>query len=113
MIRRAFAMSVDAGQEAEYERRHRPIWPELEEVLRRHGVHTYSIFLHPGTRQLFAYVEFADEAAWEAIARTEVCHRWGRHMAPLMPSHPDGPHESTPLREVFHLGPQPRNDERP
>ena len=30
MIRKAFVMSVNAGQEAEYEKRHRPIWPELE-----------------------------------------------------------------------------------
>ncbi len=53
MIRQAFVMSVNAGQEVEYERRHRPIWPELEAVLKKHGVHNYSIFLHPPTRQLF------------------------------------------------------------
>ena len=52
MIRKAFVLSVHEGHEAEYERRHRPIWPELEAVLRSHGVHTYSIFLHPGTRQV-------------------------------------------------------------
>ncbi len=37
MMRRAFVMSVNAGCEAEYERRHRPIWPELEQTLRDHG----------------------------------------------------------------------------
>ena len=52
MIRKAFVMSVDAGREAEYERRHRPIWPELEALLKAHGVHNYSIFLHAETRQL-------------------------------------------------------------
>ncbi len=45
MIRKSFAMSVNAGQEAEYERRHRPIWKELEDVLHQHGVHNYSIYL--------------------------------------------------------------------
>ena len=40
-IRKAFRMSVNAGQEAEYERRHTPIWRELEETLVRHGVRTY------------------------------------------------------------------------
>ena len=64
MIRKAFVMSVHAGQEAEYERRHRPIWPELEKVLKDHGVHNYSIFLHAETRQLFAYAEIEDEAHW-------------------------------------------------
>ena len=40
-------MSVDPGKEQEYERRHRPIWQELEATLIRHGVRTYSIFLDP------------------------------------------------------------------
>jgi L-rhamnose mutarotase len=29
-IRKAFVMSVNAGAEEEYEKRHNPIWPELE-----------------------------------------------------------------------------------
>ena len=102
MIRRAFVMSVRPGHEAEYMRRHQPIWPELEVVLARHGVGSYSIFLHPETRQLFAYVEFADEAQWEAIATTEVCQAWWRHMQPLMPTHADHSPVSIPLQEVFH-----------
>jgi L-rhamnose mutarotase len=28
-IRKAFVMSVNAGAEEEYEKRHQPIWPEL------------------------------------------------------------------------------------
>ena len=76
MIRKAFVMSVHPGSEAEYERRHRPIWPELEATLKVHGVHNYSIFLHPETRQLFAYAEIESEERWAAIAQTEVCRRW-------------------------------------
>ena len=103
MIRKAFVMSVNAGREAEYERRHRPIWPELEAVLKRHGVHNYSIFLHPETRQLFGYVEVEDEARWAAIARTDVCRRWWRYMREVMPARPDDSPVSVELREVFHL----------
>lgn len=103
MIRKAFVMSVHAGQESEYERRHRPIWPELETVLKRHGVHNYSIFLLPATRQLFAYVEIEDEARWAAIAATPECQRWWRHMGDLMPANPDASPVAAPLREVFHL----------
>jgi L-rhamnose mutarotase len=103
MIRQAFVMSVHPGQEAEYERRHRPVWPELEQVLKAHGVHNYSIFLCAETRQLFAYAEIEDRARWEAIARTEVCQRWWRHMSPVMPSGPDHRPVASPLREVFHL----------
>jgi L-rhamnose mutarotase len=96
-------MSVNVGCEAEYERRHNPIWPELEAALRAHGVRTYSIFLHPETRQLFAYVEFANEAQWQAIAQTDVCRRWWKHMREVMPANPDDSPVALELREVFHL----------
>ena len=103
MIRKAFVMSVNPGCEQEYVRRHNPIWPELEDTLRAHGVTSYSIFLNPETRQLFAYAEFEDEARWEAIAATEVCRRWWVSMQPLMPTNPDASPVSLPLQEVFHI----------
>jgi L-rhamnose mutarotase len=103
MIRKAFVMSVHPGHEAEYERRHRPIWDELAAVLRAHGVHNYSIHLLPETHQLFAYAEIEDEARWQAIAQTEVCRRWWKHMADVMPANPDSSPVSAPLKEVFHL----------
>jgi L-rhamnose mutarotase len=103
VIRKAFVMSVYPGREAEYEARHNPIWPELEETLKDHGVHTYTIFLHPETRQLFAYIEFEDEAEWDAVSRTTVCRRWWEHMSELMPSDHDHSPVSEELREVFHI----------
>ena len=103
MVRKAFVMSVHPGLEAEYTRRHQPIWPELESTLLEHGVRTYSIFLHVETRQLFAYVEFRSEAEWEAIAQTDVCRRWWESMSGLMTTHPDHRPVAEDLREVFHL----------
>ncbi len=103
MIRKAFVMSVHTGKESEYQARHSPIWPELEAVLKSHGVHDYSIFLHPETRQLFAFVEIEDQARWDAIAQTEICQRWWASMCELMPSQPDNSPVSCELREVFHL----------
>lgn len=103
MIRKAFVMSVHPGKEADYERRHRPIWPDLEAVLRRHGVRSYSIFLDESTRQLFAYAEIESEERWAAIASTPECRGWWVSMRELMPSNPDASPVSHPLREVFHL----------
>jgi L-rhamnose mutarotase len=103
MIRKAFVMSVNQGHEQEYQRRHNPIWPELEQTLRDHGVSNYSIFLHPQTRQLFACVEIEDQARWDAIARTDVCQRWWAHMKEIMPSNPDNSPVTVELEEVFHL----------
>lgn len=103
MIRKAFVMSVKAGHEEEYERRHKPIWPELEAVLKAHGVHNYSIFLHAETRQLFAYVEIEDEQRWNEIALTDECRKWWTHMKDIMPSNSDHSPVALELREVFHL----------
>ena len=86
MIRKAFRMAIHDGSAVEYERRHRPIWPELERVLIEHGVSTYSIFLDERTNDLFGYVEIEDEARWAAIANTDVCRRWWRHMRDVMPA---------------------------
>lgn len=96
-------MSVKAGQEDEYERRHRPIWRELEDVLLAHGVRSYSIFLDPVTRDLFGYAEVDSEERWQAVASTEVCRRWWSHMKDVMPTNPDESPVSRELREVFHI----------
>lgn len=103
VIRKAFRMAVESGAEAEYERRHSPIWPELEAVLRDHGVRNYSIFLDSKTNDLFGYVEIECERQWKAIASTEVCRRWWRHMRDVMPTNPDDSPVSRDLREVFHI----------
>ena len=103
MIRKGFRMSVHPGQHAEYERRHRPIWKELEDVLIAHGVGTYSIYLDDTTSDLFGYVEVEDEARWNAIASTDVCRRWWTHMRELMPANQDDSPVARELREVFHI----------
>jgi L-rhamnose mutarotase len=102
-IRKAFRMRVHPGHEAEYERRHRPIWDELADTLRSHGVRQYSIFLDPSTHDLFAYAEIEDEQRWAAIAATEVCRRWWRYMSEIMPSAADSSPLSSELKEVFRL----------
>jgi L-rhamnose mutarotase len=103
MVRKAFRMRVNAGAADEYERRHRSIWRELEQALLEHGVVTYSIYLDPDTHDLFGYVEAEDEERWNAIAGTEVCQRWWRHMQDVMPANADNSPVSRDLREVFHI----------
>jgi L-rhamnose mutarotase len=102
MIRKAHIFTLHPGCEAEYIKRHNPIWPELEQTLRAHGAHNYSIFLHKPTGQLFAYLEIEDEERFAQVARTEVCQRWWREMKDLMESNPDNSPVARPLTEVFH-----------
>jgi len=103
VLRKAFKMSVHPDRHEEYARRHNPIWQELQDTLVAHGVGRYSIYLDPETSELFAYAEIESEERWQAIARTEVCRRWWRHMREVMPSNPDDSPVARELREVFHL----------
>lgn len=96
-------MQLHAGQLGEYRRRHHPIWPELAAVLKAHGVHNYSIHLHPQTLQLFGYAEIESEERWAAIAQTPVCQKWWTHMRDLMDVNADASPVSVGLEEVFHL----------
>lgn len=103
MIRKAFLMTLRPGFHEEYQRRHNPIWPELEAVLKQHGVQNYSIFLEQSTNRLFAYAECESEALWNQIADTEVCQRWWRSMKELMETNDDNSPATINLLEVFHL----------
>lgn len=103
MNRKAFLMKVKADAHLEYERRHRPIWAELEQVLKNHGVSNYSIFLEAQTNQLFGYVEISSENLWSKIAETEECQKWWAFMKDIMPTNSDNSPLSVELREVFHL----------
>lgn len=102
----AFVLKLLPGDhEAEYERRHSPVWPELEEVFRQHGVLNYSIFLHRDTLQLFGYAEVESVEQWESIAETGACRKWWDYMSDIMEYHEDGTPKAVKLREVFHFKP--------
>jgi len=102
-MRIAFILKVKPDAHEEYERRHRPIWPELESTIKAHGGRSYSIFLDPETSLLFGYAEIEDRGRWDAIADTEVCRRWWNYMADIMEVNPDRSPWSKPLQEVFHI----------
>jgi L-rhamnose mutarotase len=102
-MRIAFKMKVNKGHEQEYEKRHNPIWPELEKTLIGHGVQTYSIFLDSDTGDLFGYAEIESLEKWNDVAGTDICRKWWDYMVPLMPCNPDNSPVSNELREVFHI----------
>ena len=103
MKRAAFVMSVNQGCEQEYEQRHNPVWPDMLDMLKKHGLHNYSIFLHPQTRQLFAVVEYEDQALLDSIAAEPIAQKWYTYMKDMMPTNPDGSPAMIPMKEVFHM----------
>jgi L-rhamnose mutarotase len=102
-MRIAFKMKLFEGNVEEYTKRHNPIWPELEAVLKEHGVITYSIYLDKETNILFGYAEIEDKKKWDEVANTDVCKKWWQYMAPLMEVNEDKSPVSKDLLEVFHI----------
>ncbi len=75
----------------------------MQQLLSRHGVRNYSIFLERTSDRLFAYAEIESEELWQQIAETEVCRRWWAYMKELMLTNEDDSPQSVTLKEVFHL----------
>lgn len=103
MKRVAFKMKLKPGFEAEYERRHAALWPELAQALREAGISDYSIFLDPETLTLFAVQKQAEGSTAAVLPDHPAVKRWWAYMAPLMEVNPDNSPVCGPLREVFHL----------
>ena len=103
MTRKGFKMHLHPGMEAEYERRHAELWPEMKDMIHAHGGRNYSIFLDRETNVLYGYIELEDEELWAKSADTEICRRWWDYMAPLMDVNPDNSPVATDLAPMFHL----------
>ena len=102
MQRIAFTMRLLPGFEAEYQRRHDAIWPELSALLRDTGIHDYSIFLDEETLTLFAYFRIADAQLLDQLPQKPVMQRWWAYMKDIMESNPDHSPVTVALKEVFY-----------
>lgn len=102
-MRKAFKMKLYPGMEAEYERRHNEIWPEIADATHAQGGRNYSIFLDPETSVLFGYIEIEDEERWEKGGSSELTQKWWKYMADIMETNPDNSPVSTDLKLVYHL----------
>ena len=103
MNRVAFKMKLKPGFEAEYQRRHDALWPELAQALRGAGISDYSIFLDDETRTLFAVQKRTDDSTAEQLSELPIVKQWWASMAPLMEVNADHSPVTKPLREVFHF----------
>lgn len=105
MQRVCFLLKVRPDRLDEYAERHRDVWPDMLDALRRTGWTNYSLFLRDDGL-LVGYFETPSlEAALAGMAATDVNARWQADMAPFFEAL-DGqrPDEAfLTLREVFHL----------
>ncbi len=103
MKRVAFKMQLHKGYEAEYQKRHDALWPELQQLLKDTGVGEYSIFLDETTGALFGFLKISDPVRLENLPDQPVMKKWWHYMGDIMETNPDESPVSIPLKEVFYL----------
>jgi len=99
----AFTMKLKPGVEAEYQRRHDEIWPELSAALIEAGIREYSIYLDRATGTLFAVQKRLPCHTTASLPGLPVMKKWWAYMADLMDTNPDYSPVAVPLERVFHM----------
>lgn len=104
--RYAMVINLNTDKINEYKKLHAAVWPEVIDVLHRHHIKNYSIYLKDNL--LFAYLEYHGEdytADMQRIAAYEVTQRWWKLTDPCqqpLPSRQSGEWWAS-MEEVFHL----------
>ena len=106
MKRIGFVLKIREKFIAEYKEHHKKVWPEMKQVLRKHGWTNYSLFIR-ADGLLFGYFEsensFADSL--EKMSKEEINAKWQKLMSPYF----EIPEGKAPdkmmieLEEAFHL----------
>ncbi len=99
----AFTMQLKPGFEAEYQKRHDEIWPELSDLLHAAGVSDYSIFLDEKTLVLFGVLKRTDNHTMDDLPNLPIMKKWWAYMADIMDTNPDNSPVATDLKPVFYM----------
>ena len=102
-LRVAFKMQLFKGFEAEYERRHKNLWPDLKELLKSNGIREYSIFLDEKSDQLFCIMTVDNLKILDELAAHPVMMKWWDYMKDVMETNGDNSPVITSLKEIFYL----------
>ncbi|MDW3225341.1 MAG: L-rhamnose mutarotase [Paracoccaceae bacterium] len=103
MERFVFRMRLHPGHEAEYQRRHDEIWPELVKLLHEAGISDYTIHHDRETGLLIGVLLRTTDHAMADLPSHPVMQKWWAHMADLMETNPDGAPVAVELSRVFHM----------
>lgn len=96
-------MTLLPGHEAEYEKRHDEIWPELKTALTSAGVSDYSIFFEKESNKLFAVLKRTEDHTMDNLPLEPIVKKWWAFMGDIMETNPDNSPVVTPTEMVFHL----------
>lgn len=103
MVRKSFKMKLYPNMAAEYEKRHKALWPEMKEMIHEYGGSNYSIFVDKEINVLYGYIELEDAEKWDKSSDTAICRKWWDYMADIMETNEDNSPVSIDLHEAFHL----------
>lgn len=96
-------MQLQPGKAEEYTRRHDELWPELEDILKVHGVSSYSIHFDERTHVLFAVQMIEDEEKLKLLPQHPIMRKWWDYMSDIMETNEDNSPVLWPLKNVFEL----------
>ena len=99
----AFVMQLKHNHEAEYEKRHDEIWPELVQTLKQAGVSDYSIFLEKSSYKLFAVLKRCEDHSMDSLPLDPIVRKWWAFMADIMETDADNKPVDESLDLVFHM----------
>jgi len=105
MKRIGFQFKVKPDRLAEYQERHKAVWPEMLEALRETGWRNYTLFMHTDG-WIFGYFETDQslQAAQARMAAKEINTRWQESMSQFIDSNARPDETFIELQEYFHLG---------
>lgn len=103
MQRFCFTFTLRPGSEAEYQRRHDEIWPEMVEALQQAGIHNYTLFRRGLDVIAYAECEPDAETAFAKIAATDVDARWSKWFTDVIERRYGDDGQPMTAQEVWHL----------
>ena len=104
MKRIGFQFKVRPDRLAEYQARHKSVWPEMLAALRESGWHNYTLFMRTDG-WIFGYFETEEslQVAQAKMAAKEINTRWQESMSQFVDSNARPDETFIELQEYFHL----------
>ncbi len=103
MERVCFTFEIYEGQEAEYDKRHDEIWPELVKDINEAGFTNYTIFRRGNTAVGYFEAVPDKKTALEKMGKSPANAKWAEWFKSVIVNLADGHGNLLEMREVWHL----------
>jgi L-rhamnose mutarotase len=101
MFKISLLLKLKAGCEAEYEKRHDELWPDLANAMHQAGV---SMVIYKHENDLFLFATASSKEAWDELERDPISIRWEEYMTDVLADDEDGKTIAKILPQMFSFG---------